>query len=73
MDFEKKLQKLEKIVTDMEKGDLSLDNALKSFEEGVKLSRECSKELEEAEQKVKLLVGVDAEGSPKTQNFEVED
>lgn len=73
MDFEKKLQKLEKIVTEMEKGDLSLDSALKSFEEGVKLSRECSKELEEAEQKVKLLVGVDAEGNPKTQNFEVED
>lgn len=73
MDFEKKLQKLEKIVTEMEKGDLSLDSALKSFEEGVKLSRECSKELEEAEQKVKLLVGVDSDGNPKTEDFEVED
>lgn len=73
MDFEKKLQKLEAIVTDMEKGELSLEKALKSFEDGVKLSRECTKELEEAEQKVKLLVGMDSAGTAKTEAFQVEE
>jgi exodeoxyribonuclease VII small subunit len=73
MNFEKKLEKLEKIVNDMEQGELSLENALKSFEEGVKLSRECSKELEEAEQKVKILVGIDSDGNAQTENFSKED
>lgn len=73
MSFEKKILKLEEIVSQMEKGDLPLEKALKSFEEGVTLSRECSKELEEAEQKVKLLIGMDANGEAKTENFEVKE
>ncbi|MAF90111.1 MAG: exodeoxyribonuclease VII small subunit [Bdellovibrionota bacterium] len=73
MDFEKKIEKLESIVDQMEKGDLSLEKALSSFEEGVKLSKECSEELEKAEQKVKMLIGLDKNGDAVTQNFEMED
>ena len=69
MSFEKKLNRLEEIVQKMEGGEMALDESLKLFEEGVKLSRECNKELSEAEQKVKLLVGVDSEGEPLTEDF----
>ncbi|WP_374031735.1 exodeoxyribonuclease VII small subunit [Bdellovibrio bacteriovorus] len=58
MDFEKKLGRLEEIVQKMEKGDLALEESLKLFEEGVKLSRECHQRLNEAESKVKLLMSV---------------
>jgi exodeoxyribonuclease VII small subunit len=54
----------------MEGGELSLDDSLKLFEEGIKLSRDCNKELSEAEQKVKKLVGVDAEGEPVLEDFD---
>jgi exodeoxyribonuclease VII small subunit len=70
MSFEKKLTRLEEIVQKMESGELSLDDSLKLFEEGVKLSRDCNKELAEAEQKVQKLVGVDASGEPIMENFE---
>ena len=70
MSFEKKLNRLEEIVQNMEGGELSLDQSLKLFEEGVKLSRECNKELNTAEQKVKKLVGVDSQGEPIFENFE---
>ena len=69
MDFEKKLNRLEEIVQKMENGELSLDDSLQLFEEGVKLSRDCNKELSEAEQKVKKLVGVDSEGEPILEDF----
>lgn len=72
MDFEKKLGRLEDIVSGMEKGELSLEESLKSFEEGIKLSRECHKQLNEAEQKVKLLLKVDEEGQAVTEDFKVE-
>ena len=49
---------------------MSLDESLALFEEGVNLSRDCNKELSEAEQKVKKLVGVDAEGEPLLENFD---
>lgn len=70
MDFEKKLGRLEEIVQKMEKGELALEDSLKLFEEGVKLSRECHQRLNEAEAKVKKLVGVDASGNPITEDFE---
>lgn len=70
MSFEKKLTRLEEIVQKMEGGELSLDESLKLFEEGVKLSRDCNKELTDAEQKVKKLVGVDADGEPVLEDFE---
>lgn len=69
MGFEKKLKRLEEIVEKMETGDLSLDDSLKSFEEGVKLSKECHVQLTEAEQKVKLLVKENSDGSLETKDF----
>ncbi len=72
MDFETKLNRLEEIVHKMEKGDLALDESLKLFEEGVKLSRECHQRLNEAESKVKLLVTVDNNGQAVTKDFSVD-
>lgn len=54
--FEDCLQRLEVIVNELEKGDVSLDQALQLFDEGVTLSNSCRKELEEAEGKVEILV-----------------
>lgn len=73
MDFEKKLSRLEEIVTKMEAGDLSLEDSLKFFEEGVRLSRECNSQLAQAEQKVKLLLSVDAEGNSTTEDFQIKE
>jgi exodeoxyribonuclease VII small subunit len=72
MDFEKKLGRLEDIVEKMETGELTLEDSLKLFEEGVKLSRECNVQLNEAEQKVKLLLGVDTDGNAIERDFEPE-
>ena len=69
MDFEKKLGRLEEIVEKMETGDLALEDSLKLFEEGVKLSRDCGVQLNEAEQKVKVLLGVDANGQALSKDF----
>lgn len=73
MDFEKKLTRLEEIVQKMEKGELSLDDSLKLFEEGVKLSRDCHGQLTKAESQVKKLVSVDENGKTKTEDFSTED
>lgn len=73
MDFEKKLSRLEEIVTKMEGGDLTLEDSLKFFEEGVKLSRECNLQLAQAEQKVKLLLSVDADGKAVTEDFQIKE
>jgi len=54
--FEESLQRLESIVTELEKGDVQLDRALELFDEGMKLSGSCRKELEEAEGKVEILL-----------------
>jgi len=59
MKFEDALKKLEKIVSELEGGELSLDESLKRYEEGVKLSRILSKELEAAKKKVEVLVKKD--------------
>lgn len=64
--FEDSLKKLESIVEKLEKGDLSLEDSLKLFEEGVGLSAVCKKELEEAEGKVQMLVK-QRDGSLKTE------
>mgnify|MGYP002713186439 CR=1 FL=1 len=72
MDFEKKLNRLEEIVASMETGDLSLEEALKNFEEGIKLSRECHSQLNNAEDKVKVLLDVDNSGNVMTEDFSVE-
>ena len=54
--FEDALKKLEKIVEELEKGDLTLDEALKNYQEGIELSRACSQRLESAKKKIDLLV-----------------
>lgn len=54
--FEKALARLETIVTELERGELTLDESLRIFEEGVKLSKTCLKMLDDAEQKVEILI-----------------
>ncbi|PCH62333.1 MAG: exodeoxyribonuclease VII small subunit [SAR86 cluster bacterium] len=57
--FEDALVQLEELVSDLEDGDLSLEDSLKSFEQGIKLTRECQSALQQAEQKVQILSGAD--------------
>lgn len=54
--FEKALKRLEEIVEELENSNLDIDKSLKIFEEGVKLSRFCTKKLDEAEKKIELLI-----------------
>jgi exodeoxyribonuclease VII small subunit len=54
--LEKSLEELEALVTRLESGDLPLEQALKEFERGVKLTRQCQAALQEAEQKVEILL-----------------
>lgn len=62
LNFEGSMARLEEIVSLLEKGDAPLDQAMALFEEGAKLLRECTKQLDEAEQKVTLLTaGKDGE------------
>ncbi len=66
--FEDTLHKLEKIVSRLEEGDLPLEESLKLFEEGIRLSRFCEQKLDEAEKRVEILLK-DKEGVPKPQPF----
>ena len=70
-DFEKSLGRLEEVVRRLESPQLSLDDAMKLFEEGVELSRECQKQLEEAEGKVEILLKK-ADGKLIAQPFDPE-
>jgi len=67
-DFEKAFQQLEKIVQRLEGEELSLDDSLKLFEEGIGLSRFCHQKLEEVEKKIELILS-DARGEPVTEPF----
>ena len=71
MKFEDAIEKLEKIVAELEEGGLPLEESLKKFEEGIKLSRFCSKKLKEAERKIEMLTET-AEGSLETKPFDSE-
>ena len=64
MSFEKSLAALEKIVRDLETGDLPLEESLKLFETGVKLSRECQERLSQAERRIEVLQR-DENGEPR--------
>jgi exodeoxyribonuclease VII small subunit len=66
--FEESLKKLESVVEQLEKGDQSLEESLKLFEEGVGLSAACKKELDAAEGKVQMLIK-QRDGSLKTEPF----
>ena len=67
VDFEQALSKLETLVNEMEQGDMNLEESLKAFETGIKLTRECQTRLTEAEQKVQLLV--EEQGELRSQPF----
>lgn len=55
IDFEQALDQLETLVDDMENGDLTLEQSLQAFEQGIKLTRDCQSALSQAEQKVEML------------------
>jgi len=69
--FEDALEKLENIVREMEAGEMPLDSALKSFEEGIRLIRFCSTKLDETQRRVEQLL--EKENSLQTKNFQDED
>ncbi len=69
--FEEALVKLEEIVDRLENEELSLDDSLKMFEEGIKLYRLCNKKLEEAEKKISLII--EENGELEQVPFECED
>jgi exodeoxyribonuclease VII small subunit len=71
--FEEALGRLEQIVQSLEKGDLSLEDSLKLYEDGIRLARLCHAKLEEAEGRIEMLVKdargdvvLDGQGRPKT-------
>ena len=55
LNFEKQLSELEKIVADMERGDMSLEESLQAYERGVQLTRECQAALDSAQQRIHVL------------------
>lgn len=67
--FENQMEKLEKIVAELEKGELSLDESVTKFEEGIKISKECNKTLETAEKKITMLINND--GEIQEEKFEI--
>lgn len=69
--FEDNMENLEKIVSELEKGDLNLDESIAKFEDGIKISKECNKILEEAEKKITILLEKD--GEIKEENFTSEE
>lgn len=68
--FEEQIKELENIVADLEKGELSLDESVTKFEEGIKISKDCNKILEEAEKKITILIKND-EGGTSEEDFDV--
>ncbi len=69
--FEEQIEQLESIVKELEKGELTLEDSVTKFEEGIKISRECNKTLEEAEKKITILVNQD--GEMKEEKFNTEE
>ncbi|MBP3831385.1 MAG: exodeoxyribonuclease VII small subunit [Clostridia bacterium] len=66
--FEDKMQQLEQVVSELEKGDMNLDESLVKFEDGMKLAKECNKILEDAEKKVTILL--EKNGEIEEEDFE---
>ena len=69
--FEEQMENLEKIVAELEKGDLNLDDSVTKFEEGIKISKECNEILQEAEKKITMLVNDN--GKIKEEDFETKE
>lgn len=59
MNFEENIEELEKIVQELENGNLNLDDSIKKFEEGMNISKKCNEILEEAEKKITILIKKD--------------
>ena len=72
-DLEKSLAELEKIVATLEEGDIPLEQALKQFEKGIKLSRDCQTALQSAEQRVQVLMNDDLEDFDAVEASEEDD
>jgi exodeoxyribonuclease VII small subunit len=70
--FESSLASLEKIVRELERGDLPLEESLRLFEQGVRLSRECQERLNQAERRIQVLMR-DGEGRPALSAFDKEE
>ena len=68
--FEESMKKLETIVTELENGNLNLDESVKKFEEGMKIAKQCNNILEDAEKKITILLEED--GELKEEKFETE-
>ena len=68
--FEESMKNLEDIVTELEKGNLNLDESVKKFEEGMKIAKQCNTILEDAEKKITILL--EKEGELKEENFDAE-
>ncbi len=68
--FEQAVERLEAIVLALEEGELSLEDALGRYEEGVKMLRHAHNLLERAERRVELLTGMDPQGNPRTEPFD---
>ena len=64
-DFEKTLAELEKLVADLEEGELSLDESLSGFKHGIELTRQCQTVLDNAQQTVEQLIHIEDEDSLK--------
>ena len=69
--FETKMIDLEKIVTELEKGNLCLEDSLNKFEEGMKISKDCSKLLEDAEKRITIIL--EKNGELKEEDFIAEE
>ena len=69
--FEEAIEDLEKIVTELENGDLPLDKSVENFKKGMELSNYCSKLLDDAEKTISILIE-QRDGTIKEENFEVE-
>ncbi len=63
-DFEQSLTELQTLVERLESGELSLEDSLAAFEQGIRLTRECQSALSQAEQKVQILLGPSGETAP---------
>jgi len=68
LSFEDSMKELEAIVAELEKGELNLEDSMKKFEQGMKISKECSEFLAEAEKKISLLVK-DSDGKIVEESF----
>ena len=69
--FEEMIENLEQIAKDLESWNLSLDESVKKFEEGMEISKECSKILEDAEKKITILTK-DSQGNIKEESFDAQ-